>query len=57
MPLRSEKKAPERPGPFGCSDEGLNPLKEEELFWVAGIDYACGVIRDWTETPNRQKPQ
>jgi hypothetical protein len=48
-----QKKAPIRPKPNECQDEGLKSSSEDELFWVAGTDYADAMIRDWTKTPKR----
>src|SRR3546814_12354629 len=53
--LRPKKKAPIRPKPNECQDEGLESSSEDELFWVAGRDYADATIRDWTQTPNRRR--
>src|SRR3546814_11210591 len=44
-----------RPKPNECQDEGLESSSEDELFWVAGRDYADATIRDWTKTPKRRR--
>src|SRR6218665_572380 len=49
-----KKKAPIRPKPNECQDEGLKSSSEDELFWVARRNYARAMIRDWTKTPKRQ---
>jgi hypothetical protein len=49
-----KKKAPIRPKPNECQDEGLKSSSEDELFWVATGDYARATIRDWMKTPKRR---